>query len=82
MTTRVRIDGHAVTVDKGIADVVRKLNECGFRTVASCSSLREDHPSQKPRDRSDDPYVRVVGKRPDLIEIAERARGKRMGLDA
>jgi len=71
MTTRMIIEGHAITVDTGMAEVVRKLNECGYRTVASCSSLREDHPSQNPKNRSDNPYVRVAGKRSELIGIAE-----------
>lgn len=71
MTVRVRLDGNFRTVDKGIADVVKELNKRGFKTVYSCSSLREDHPWQAPRDRSDEPYVCVEGKHPELIEIAE-----------
>jgi hypothetical protein len=69
MTGELEIGDALVEVDKGIAEVVKRLNEFGFRTFSSCSGLREDHQTQK----SDGQilYVDVAGKCLDLIEIAE-----------
>jgi hypothetical protein len=69
MTVELEIGDTLVAVDKGIAEVVKRLNACGFRTVSSCSGLREDHQTQ--RGDGQIPYVDVAGRRLDLIEIAE-----------
>lgn len=73
MTVKTKLGGKVRRIDKGIADVVKKLNEHGYKTVHSCSSLREDHPSRAPRDRSDGPYVCIQGKYRELTEIAEES---------
>jgi hypothetical protein len=31
-------------IDRGIADLITKLNKTGYKTAASCSGMREDHP--------------------------------------
>ena len=73
VTTNVEIDGNIVEVDKGMVEVIKALNTRGFKTVASCSSLREDHSGIRRFriERSDEAYVTVEGKHPTLIEIAE-----------
>jgi hypothetical protein len=67
-----------VTVDKGIAEAVKKLNELGFRTVSSCSGLREDHRGIHRLEEIT--FVTVAGRRIELIEIAE-ASGWDWSLD-
>jgi hypothetical protein len=73
VTTNVEIDGNIVEVDKGMVDVIKALSKRGFKTVASCSSLREDHSGIRRFriERSDEAYVTVEGRHPELIEIAE-----------
>lgn len=34
-------------IDRTIAPIIRKLNEQGYATIASCSGLSKDHPNQK-----------------------------------
>jgi len=31
-------------IDRGIVGLITKLNNAGYKTVASCSGMREDHP--------------------------------------
>ena len=69
MTENVEIDGNVVEVDKGMVDVIKALNMRGFKTVSCCSGLRDDHRTQKSIGHI--PSVNVVGRRLELIEIAE-----------
>jgi len=61
-----------VIVDKGIADVIRKLNSCGFKTISSCSSLMEDHLDLR-YCRSSDPYICIADRHAELIDVAEQS---------
>lgn len=45
ITKRINVNGYA-TVDKGVADFLKKMNSMGLVTVASCSGLKEDHPNE------------------------------------
>jgi len=65
----VKIGETLVAVDKGIAEAVKRLNELGFRTVSSCSGLREDHRGVHRLEVIT--FVEVKGRRLELIEIAE-----------
>ena len=65
----VKIGETLVAGDRGIAEVVKRLNEFGFRTVSSCSGLREDHRGIHRLERITS--VLVADRRLELIEIAE-----------
>ena len=65
----LKIGDTLVAVDKGIAEAVERLNELGFRTVSSCSGLREDHRGVHRLEGIT--FVEVKGRRLELIEIAE-----------
>ena len=65
----LKIGDTLVPVDKGIAEALERLNELGFRTVSSCSGLREDHRGVHRLEGITS--VLVEGRRLELIEIAE-----------
>jgi len=69
MTENVEIDGSVVEIDKGMVDVIKALNRHGFKTFSCCSGLREDHRTQ--RSLGLIPSVNVVGRRLELIAVAE-----------
>lgn len=78
LTVELKIGETLVAVDKGIAEVVKRLNELGFRTVSSCSGLREDHHGIHRLEVI--AFITVAGRRLELIEIAE-ASGWDWSLD-
>lgn len=40
----ITVDKTTFKVDRGIVDLVTKLNKAGYKTADSCSGMREDHP--------------------------------------
>ena len=78
LTVELKIGETLVAVDKGIAEAVKRLNELGFRTISSCSGLREDHRGVHRLEEITS--VCVEGRRLELIEIAE-ASGWDWSLD-
>lgn len=42
----IEIEGQVVSVDKSIAQIIKKLNDNGLKTSYSCSGLKIDHPKE------------------------------------
>ncbi len=42
-------NGRIISIEKGIASLVKKLNDAGFKTFTSCSGMRSDHERKIPR---------------------------------
>lgn len=51
----VEIDGKKIAIDKFMAPIIKDLNSHGYRTLACCSGLREEH--QNAKFGHDAPYL-------------------------
>lgn len=63
------VKGVDTAIDAGIADLVRVLNNKGYKTYMSCSGLKEDHPGEIEREEGYVVFLTADLSPSQLIEI-------------